>query len=411
MTATLILLALLSVGALASRRGGGLALFNAAAAPVFLAAGFVLSPGVLGFLRPSMVQALSPALAVAVCWLALLLGLRAAPPTPGTRARCAALLAADVLLATTAGAVALAAGTGLLWTAGALPPVMDDAWHHAAPAALAFPWLAAALLSGTSRTAVEARLPALDERAHGPARFISRHDAVLAALSLLAAPLLAPGADPRSALAAMGDVLGLGLLLALAAVLFGARRERGGQAVLVIAACAVIAAGAGDRAAAPPAVSALIAGAVLAAVGVGTRVVAREGGAHLDRPVLVATTFLAGAVWTPGLAVIALGVALAAGRLVGKTLASRLLSASTGVPVRPGVLLPCSGLAVPFALALHLARPADEVTSLVFGAVIVAVLVTDTAGFAWDFGEWMRGAAARARTRPRMPAVTNGAAP
>ena len=80
MTSLLVLLALLSVSTLSARRGALGEIVGGSITPVPVIFGLVVGPGGLGFLAPSVVAGLGPALAVGVCWLGLIAGMRAGAP-------------------------------------------------------------------------------------------------------------------------------------------------------------------------------------------------------------------------------------------------------------------------------------------------------------------------------------------
>jgi hypothetical protein len=80
-TPLLVLLGLLSIATLASRRGAVDQLVQSASTPLLVGLGVLLSPRVLGVLSPSTVAGLGPALDVFATMLALVLGVRTAALT------------------------------------------------------------------------------------------------------------------------------------------------------------------------------------------------------------------------------------------------------------------------------------------------------------------------------------------
>lgn len=406
MNAILVLLALLSLATLAGRRGGTAAFLSAATTPLLVALGVGLSPHGLGFLLPSMAAALLPALHVAVAWLALLVGLRVSPPwTPGFVRGSGWLLLSLVL-----------GVGGALLTAMALA-VAAPGW---------FPWgrtgvaqllgllcVPACLVGGTASRTVAVlvdRWPpgALKERL----LFVARHDDVLAALALLWTPWLGAqalrtGAASAAAASNTVVVVASGLGLAAAALILGVSRPgREKAARPVLAALCVVAAGVSVMAGQPEGATAYIMGGVLALGGSGQRILGgSSGGDALDRPVRLAVLPLAGLLWTPSWAAVALGAALALGRLGGRTVLAVALGRAFRQAVPVTVLLPSAGLAVPLAVSLRLALPPGGLTDVLFAGVVVAVCLTDLGVFAWNFGAWMRRGPARPITFPGIPRV------
>jgi len=401
MNAILVLLALLSLSTLAGRRGGTAAFLSAAATPLLVAMGVGLSPHGLGFLLPSMAAALLPALHVAVAWLALLVGLRAYPPwTPGFVFNAGWLLLALVL----AVGGALLTGTAVVMLFPTLFPWGPvHAWQLLAVVAVP-----AALVAGTASRTVMVLVDAWPaDLLRQRVVFLARHDDVVAALALLAVPwLTARGAAAPAPEATVLVTVAAGLGLAATALILGVSRpgrERAARPVL--AALCVVAAGVSVMTGMPEGATAYIMGAVLALGGSGQRLLGDQGGDDLDRPVRLAVLPLAGLLWTPGWAAVALGAALAVGRLGGKALLAALMSRRFGRTLPVAVLLPSAGLSVPLAVSLRLAMPGGPVADVLFAALVVAVCLTDLSVFAWNFGAWVRRGTTRTITFPGMPRV------
>ena len=130
MSAVLVLLGLLSLAMLASRRGAFDEIVARATTPILVGLGVLLSPTGLGFLTPSTLDGMDNAVEVGVCWLAILTGLRASSLLPpalrdknGARAAGLAVVSAAMSAVVTGGVLNAAAGLGrFVMDAGSLAP-------------------------------------------------------------------------------------------------------------------------------------------------------------------------------------------------------------------------------------------------------------------------------------------------
>jgi len=401
-TSILVLLALLSVASLASRRGSTETLVNLASAPLLVSIGLLLSPEGLGFLLPSTAASLTPGLRVGVAWLALLIGLRSnSPAEPRWGSNLLWFLGVGGLVWAVGASVCFAGLVLLQHASMRLPGLLEEgvpAWAMAAALG--------GMMSGTSLTAVQ---DAVRKWPSGPARerleFLARHDAAFGVMTLVLllstwVTWKAPDAASAHALPILA-VLALGAVMAAGALMLGAGTglaSTHGRLSLV----ALLTTGAGlcGIAGVPEAGAAWVTGLILAALGANKQVLSQSIRAT-ERPARLVLLVLAGVHTQPEVGPILVGVILCAGRMLGRVvlwLMARPLLPAT-LPFQS--LLTAPALSVPFAMSLTLARRGTFDGTSVLTAVVTAVCLNDLLTLLWGFG-----VRARAITYPSLP-VTN----
>lgn len=381
MSAILVLLALLSVATLASRRGYAAFVAHIVSAPLLIALGVLIAPSRLAFLTPSTMEALVPAMRVGAAWLALLVGLRTARPE-WTRAYgqelsftiAAAALSWLTLSAATFGLLSLLATAGMPVAAATGG---DPLW----PVGLAL-LLGGALASTGLSFARESLVGQEDSPIGRRVLFFGRHDEAAGALALCAAIALWPLPDAvapiyrEPALAAATVVL-LGLSLAVSLGFLGGSRMGGASATWVaLLGLLTLASGLSASTLLPEAGLAFFFGAAVAVLGL-SRELGAERLAQTERPVRLVVLVLIGAHlgFTPSAVV--LGSALALARLGLKALLRFILQRVARGQVPLSALLGSSSMALPLTLSFALTRPESLGQSEVLTTVAVAVSLTD----------------------------------
>ena len=415
MSSLLVLLALLSLAMLASRRGAFDELAASATTPVLVLLGVALSPAALGFLTPSVVEGLAPALQVGVCWLALLAGLRAASRIPtslsGLRAGSLALVAA-ALSAGAAGLILLAAGAlGHPLVDTALKPLVDaalDAHEHALASGGALA-SSAALTSSTAGTTAGARavLPAAllvgaslagmpGERTATPVRAAY---AAAAELIVLAAALAAFAL--WCGLLRTGIVAGLGVLGAVVVRMLAPARapaapagepehgDEGASAIPVAVAfiaVTTLVAGLSHLAAVPAGVAGFVAGAA-SAWGRGD---VADQLLKTERPVRIVVTVVLAASTPLAFPSVLAGIALGVAVVGVQVLATLALAEKSSLLERLAVSVATSTTPLVAVAAFSLAN-VDGAHRLL-PAVVIAVSLADAVSFAFSLAAHRRTA-------------------
>jgi hypothetical protein len=376
MSALLVLLALLSVATLASRRGAFDDVIAHASAPVLVALGAFVGPSGLSYVGPSIVSGLEPALAVGLVWLAFLAGLGAVDTRDAAAA--ASPVEERARLVAIAGAIFGVGALAAVVAGGRLVGIglegVDD---------LDLAALAVLALLGVTLAALRIHLPDNDAEVTAPGT--ADVPRALALLSYARAAERLALAAAAGAFAIAGElrgivVIGLGLFAA-AIVHLLARQPAVPPSVATLGAILLLT-GFARLAEVPAAVAGLVAGAVFT---LGRRAddLARPLVAT-ERPVRIAVTAVLGmsvAIGVPELiAGAALGLAVAAAHLVVAAVlggwprstmklwrGTRAVGGTSTTPLL--VVAALAGVAVPGAAAL-------------LPVVLVAVAVADTVAFA-----------------------------
>lgn len=381
MSAILVLLALLSVATLASRRGYAAFVAHIVSTPLLIAVGVLIAPSRLAFLTPSTTEALVPALRVGAAWLALLVGLRAVRPAL-TREYGKDVLF-TVVVAGLSWLVLTATGFGLLVLLEAVGLPIDvllggDGWSLVG---------LAALLGGVvAATGLSFARDALEGLEHTPVYrrilFFGRHDEAAGALALCLAVWLLPlphVVAPVYAEPALAAVLLVAIGIALAVSLgFAGGTRMGGASATWVALLGLITLASGLSASTllPEAGIAFFFGGAVAALGL-SDALGTERLAQTERPVRLVVLVLVGTHLGFTTSAIVIGMALAVTRLGVKALLRVFLQRSTSADLPLSALLGSSSVALPLALSFALTRPDGLVHNEVLTAVAVAVSLTD----------------------------------
>lgn len=367
MSSLLVLLVLLSVATLASRRGSFDELVSSAATPLLVGLGAALAPGGLGFLPPSVLQGLGPAVDVGVLWLAMLAGVRASATLRETgvvpRAAMASVVTALVGALVTAGILGLSAALGL--------PLLAE--EHV---------LATAIVVG----AALACLPADAATREGTASFRAAHAAVaeLAAFVAAVVVLAAWSGGLRA-----GAAVGVGVLGAAVARLLAA--QTGLAPVVAVLAAGMLAGGLSALALLPGAIVGFAAGALLGRM---RTLASLSSWLHAsERPVRVVVTVVVAASAGIGLWHVATGAAL--GLCAVAVLIVTNLLPIDGTPhferLAASVAMSTTPIVVVVSFAHAGSPPAEELLPV----ILVAVAVADAVAFILSFvsrGTRRRGA-------------------
>lgn len=381
MSAILVLLALLSVATLASRRGYAAFVAHIVTTPILIGLGVLIAPGRLAFLTPSTTEALLPALRVGAAWLALLVGLRGLRPSASREygkdvafTFVVAGLSWLVLAAVAFGLIALLDAVGLPFSgpaSGGIEAVVG----------------LALLLGGVvASTGLSFTREALEGLEHTPVYrrllFFGRHDEAAGALALCLAVWLWPLPSvvapiyEQPILAAV-LLVALGLALAVSLGLAGGTRMGGASATWVaLLGLITLASGLSASTLLPEAGIAFFFGAALAALGL-TDALGPESLSRTERPVRLVVLVLAGTHLGFTATAIVVGMGLAVARLGVKALLRYFIERTTGADVPLGALLGSSSMALPLAVSFALTRPEGLASSEVLTTVAVTVGLTD----------------------------------
>lgn len=376
MTAILILLALLSLGTLASRRGYTAAVARVGATPILTGIGFLfLSPTGLAFLDPENADSLRPALRVGCAWLALLVGLSTPRPSLagfGGKRAAVALTGAAITWALTALALAATVELSSATTASHL------SWAQLSPIAIAV------LTGGIVQATGLARAASVGLRSGltGPIRLdreLLPADEGVAVLAVAAAILLwltpeARGPIYESRTLAVLALVGFGLLLAAAQALIS-RAENGTEAKIIsLLGLVTLLTGMAASTALPAAPIAFIFGVTLSSARTGRTLLRRL--AATERPVRVVVLVLVGIHLGLDTYTVILGAAAALARITGKVLMATM-GRRAGLDVSLPALIASSKLAVPMTVSVAITEQLVLRTSGLLATVVVAVSVTD----------------------------------
>jgi hypothetical protein len=346
MTAILLLLGLLSLGTLATRKGTATLIVRNAATPIAVGIGYALfSPDALAFLPPDTADGLLPAIRVGSAWQGLLLGLalRSALPATG-RVKSAALTLAGWVIACAAMLIALEL------TPGATPDTR--AWSGLGTIGAAL--LIAALVQGTG-------LSVNDPDAYRSADEVF---AILVCLAVLAIPH-----QPTRPLISIA--LALMCAAALAMVAIGEPRRDG--RLIALLGFVVLATGIAEQTRLPEVPITFLLGASLSITPLGPRLLRPI--AATERPVRLAVLVMAGMHLGIDPAVVVVGLTAGVARLVVKAIQARIDRDRLSL----GPLLATPKLAVPVALSMALAADTPPRDSALLSVTVVALAFGDLA--------------------------------
>lgn len=380
MSAILVLLALLSVATLFSRRGFAAFVAHIVTAPLLLGVGVLLSPRGLALLTPTTLTALEPAIRVAAAWSVLLVALRGSPPgrDPQQRRATAAAMFYGASTWLLLAALLYGALTLLVHQAALFAPLRDDE-----RALIGVAVLLGGVLSTTGLPFAE---EALHEDGTRPAArtllTLARHDDLFAALAVCLTIYLwplAPGGAPVYAVPALAALLPvvLGGMLATSLWLSSGVRM-GGVSASTIALVGLItfAAGLSSATQLPEATIAFFFGAALAVVGKASTLLA-GGLQRTERPVRLVLYVLVGAQLSFGGDAVLLGVLVAISRLGVKFLLQLVLSRGEQSALPLSAFLGSAGTTLPFAVSFVLSRGEPLEASRLLTTVAVCMSVTD----------------------------------
>jgi hypothetical protein len=407
MSAILVLLGLLSVATLASRRGYAAFVAHIVTTPILLAVGVAISPRALGLFTEATSEALLPAMRVGAAWLALLVGLRTSRPRMDRQ--WGKMMAATVSTNVLTWGVIAAAAFGVIVISPEykfdLNAVEDSRRLTAIGAAL----LVGGLVAGTGLSFTR---EALYERKSEPATrlllFVSRHDDIIAAIAVLAAIWLWPLNTEVAPIyeipgVSVGVIVGLGATLAIAQLLTGDKTGGSQQSLIGVLGLLVFASGLSTTAVLPGAAIAFFFGSFLAFTGRGAQLL--KALHKTERPVRLVVIILAGAHLGFAVWAIAVGVATAVARFIAKWAFALVAERKASSPIPMACVLGSSGLTIPFALSFALSRTEPLSSSHVLTAVCACVTVSDLATLIL----WRRKSRDEDSGRPEGEPVASGA--
>jgi hypothetical protein len=378
MSALLLLLLLLSVATIASRPGSLADVLDRIATPVLVVVGVGLGPEGIAVINGTLTTAFSPALAIGVTWIGILVGLRASSHEGRTKeARAIARTAVVAVLATTTSVLlaglAMAAPTWLGWRVPDAPGL----------------WSGAALILGGAL--VGAPPGDRDHRAELALRssLIEVGDLIAMVCAVVALAVL-PSWSALTPTLAAAVVVGSGLLLALVQRLLGGGATGDGSArMIALLGVVAVAAGLLHEAGLPSAVAGLVAGTALGRTDAGRALA--ELLLPSERPARIVVVFLVGVTMKMSSTALLVGALLAAGQL-----AVQLVATSWAVGHRPSSAALAAGLlasSVPLVVATSFALAGFPEGGLLVSSAAVAVVCTDLFAAAILFGSRARHAA------------------
>jgi hypothetical protein len=360
LTAILILLALLSFGTIASRRGFGIELARAAGSPILIGIGFLLlSPRGLAFLDPEIAASLRPALRIGCAWLGLLLGLSTPRPSFARaalgdlgRASGAALWCLLVTAAATFGAIGLFAGGSAVW---------PESWARLTPAGVSL--LVGALIQSSGAPRGSSRAAAGE---------VVGVIGVCIALAIWPPPAQSAPVyeQPLIALAAI-VTLGAGLGLVQIMVTSGERRSE--PKLIALLGLVTLLTGLAAITSLPSAAMGYFFGVTLALTGTG-RVLFRRV-ALTSRPVRLVVLVLVGVHLGLEMLSILIGAIAAFARLLSKLTLLRRHTDGGATDVQQLVLGP--RLAIPLVVSFTLSEQVSLDESGILSVVVAAIVFTD----------------------------------
>lgn len=381
MSATLILLALLSIATLASQRGYTAFVAHIVSAPLLLAVGVLIAPSRLAFFSVSTTEALIPPLRVGIAWLALLVGLRAMRPK-STRTYASHLgFSVSVALGTWLLLSACAYGMMYVLAEGKMPLTLPTSVGPHARLGVAI-LLGGLMASGGLSFAMESLEGQVLERVHRQILFLGRHDEVVGAFAVCLAIWLCPLSPEQAPIYAspfwpfaLCVLLGIGFAFSFS--LLGGSKMGGPSASWVaLLGLITLASGLCSSILLPEAGLSYFFGVTIALLGF-TRHLGHERLAQTTRPVRMVVLVLIGTHLGFSVGAAFLGVGLALARLGVKALLRAWLVHRSGIDFPFTTLLGASSTSLPFVLSFALTRPEPLLQSEVLATVAVAVSMTD----------------------------------
>lgn len=381
MSATLVLLALLSIATLASQRGYAAFVAHIVSAPLLLAAGVVLAPSRLAFLSVSTTEALLPPLRVGIAWLVLLVGLRAMRPKRYGTYGSNLVFTVIVVTLTWLLLSGCAYGIMLVLEEGKMAlalPTSDGPYTRLGVALL----LGGLLSSGGLSFAMESLEGQVLERVHRQVLFLGRHDDVVGAIAVCIAIWLCPLSAEQAPIYAspywpFALCIALGIGFAFAFSLLGGTKMGGASASWVaLLGLITLASGLCSSILLPEAGLAYFFGVTIALLGF-TRHLGHARLAQTTRPVRMVVLVLIGTHLGFSVSAAFLGVGLALSRLGIKALLRAWMVQRSGIDFPFTTLLGASSTALPFVLSFALTRPEPLFQNEILATVAVAVSVTD----------------------------------
>lgn len=381
MSATLVLLALLSIATLASQRGYAAFVAHIVSAPLLLAVGVMLAPSRLAFLSVATTEALLPPLRVGIAWLVLLVGLRALRPK--RKGTYGSHLAFTIIVVTGTWLLLSGCAYGIMYVleegkmAVALPT--SEGPHVRLGIALL---LGGLLASGGFSFAMESLEGTALEHVHRQTLFLGRHDDAVGAIAVCIAIWLCPLSPEQAPIYASSYwpfalciLLGIGFAFAFS--LLGGNKMGGASASWVaLLGLITLASGLCSSILLPEAGLAYFFGLTIALLGF-TRHLGHARLAQTTRPVRMVVLVLIGTHLGFSVSAAFLGVGLALSRLGLKALLRAWMVQRSGIDFPFTTLLGASSTALPFVLSFALTRPEPLFQNEILATVAVAVSVTD----------------------------------
>lgn len=376
MSAILILLALLSLGTLASRQGAVQLLTRVAATPILVGLGYVLfSPSALAFVPPSTTDELQPALRIGCVWMALMLSLSA--PRLGRSARSMRNASLPSLVALgTGGLTALASYAALVALGEGWKGGYGGAWTSLPMIGVAV--VVGGLVQGSASTRASG-----PELRSGLTTFVrpgevTLHEEALAVVVACIALAVWPDASRTGVYAfgwlAIPILVLLGATAAVVQRLVSFGNEDTEARTINLLGLVILLTGFVHGLSMPAVPVVFFFGLFLSLTRPGRGLLARLAGT--ERPVRMVVLVLTGAYIGFKLGPVFVGVAAGVARAGAKWLAAALLKRA-GLEVSLPALLSAPRLAVPLAISLTWSENLSLRESGLITAVVVALTVSD----------------------------------
>ncbi|MCC7381729.1 MAG: hypothetical protein IT384_07845 [Deltaproteobacteria bacterium] len=376
MSAILILLALLSLGTLASRQGAVQLLARVAATPILVGLGYALfSRSALAFVPPSTTDELQPALRIGCVWMALMLSLSV--PRPGRSARSMRNASLPLLVALgTGGLTTLASYAALVALGEGWKGGYGGAWTSLPMIGVAV--VVGGLVQGSASTRASG-----PELRSGLTTFIrpgevTLHEEALAVVVACIALAVWPDASRTGVYAfgwlAIPILVLLGATAAVVQRLVSFGNEDTEARTINLLGLVILLTGFVHGLSMPAVPVVFFFGLFLSLTRLGRGLLARLAGT--ERPVRMVVLVLTGAYIGFKLGPVCVGVAAGVARAGAKWLAGTLLRRA-GLEVSLPALLSAPRLAVPLAISLTWSENLSLRESGLITAVVVALTVSD----------------------------------